>query len=186
MAKYCETTHEHPFPWTHLAESLFRRYPNPFATHVLSEDTLYREVLPGGRLYSRRFLTKTNKLPKWGEKVLVNVRKYVPLIEESTIDPKTKQIITYTRNVGLNTFMYAVEKVKYIPKGSETCLAFREAWIESSFYGFRSAIENYGLKRFKQNCLKATEGFNYVLKMRANLREIGDRMKAGVAVNTNE
>ncbi|CAB4062931.1 unnamed protein product [Lepeophtheirus salmonis] len=147
MAKYCETTHEHPFPWTHLAESLFRRYPNPFATHVLSEDTLYREVLPD---------------------VLVNVRKYVPLIEESTIDPKTKQIITYTRN------------------GSETCLAFREAWIESSFYGFRSAIKNYGLKRFKQNCLKATEGFNYVLKMRANLREIGDRMKAGVAVNTNE
>ena len=29
-----------------------------------------REVINGTILYSRRFLTKTNKIPKWGEKWL--------------------------------------------------------------------------------------------------------------------
>ena len=30
----------------------------------------FREILSGSVLYSRRFLTKTNKIPKWGERWL--------------------------------------------------------------------------------------------------------------------
>jgi hypothetical protein len=90
------------------------RYPNPFATHVLSEDTLYREFRPNGILYSRRLLTKTNRIPKWGEKFIVNFTRMVPLVEESYVDRETRTIVTYTRNVGLSRFMTAVEKVKYI------------------------------------------------------------------------
>lgn len=66
------------------------RYPNPLATHVISEDTLHRELISKDILYSRRFLTKTNKLPKWGERFFVNLKKYVPLVEESYVDRKTK------------------------------------------------------------------------------------------------
>ena len=29
---------------------------------------------------------------------------------------------------------------------------------------FRSAVKNFGVERFKQNCTKATEGFNIVLE----------------------
>ena len=50
-----------------MAHAIFQRYPNPFARHVLSEDTVYREVINGTTLYTRRFLTKTNKIPKWGK-----------------------------------------------------------------------------------------------------------------------
>ena len=39
----------------------------------------------GNILYTRRFLTKTNRLPKWGEKFFANLKKYVPLIEESIV-----------------------------------------------------------------------------------------------------
>ncbi len=69
-ARYDHSVHVHPFPWREVAAAIFRRYPNPFATHVLSEDTLHRQVLKQGQghlLYSRRFITKTNRMPKWGE-----------------------------------------------------------------------------------------------------------------------
>ena len=124
MAKYYSTTHSHPFSWDVVAsvivsyyqhllkdhsfvmlflQGIFRRYPNPFATHVLSEDTLHRELREEGRvLYSRRFLTKTNRLPAWGERFVINMRKLLPLVEESYVDRHTRTIVTYTRNVGLS------------------------------------------------------------------------------------
>lgn len=54
MAKYCQTIHVHPFSWDQVASGLFLRYPNPFATHVLSEDTLCRKLISRDVLYTRR------------------------------------------------------------------------------------------------------------------------------------
>jgi hypothetical protein len=36
---------------------------------VLTEDVVYREVTADHKLLSRRLLTKTNRLPRWAEKV---------------------------------------------------------------------------------------------------------------------
>lgn len=166
MAKYYNTEHRHPYSWEQVARAIFQRYPNPFASHVLSEDTVYREVLTPGVLYSRRFVTKTNKVPKWGEKFISGLVRRVPLVEESFVDSINKTITLYTRNVGMGGFMTVAEKVVY--KASETdpntTIALKEAWIESSFYGLRSAIKDFGVNRFKQNCEKATDGFNHVLE----------------------
>jgi len=165
MAKYYNTEHRHPYSWEHVARAIFQRYPNPFASHVLSEDTVYREVLSPGVLYTRRFLTKTNKIPKWGEKFLTGFVRRVPLVEESFVDSVNKTITLYTRNVGLGNFMTVAEKVVYkaSPDDPNTTIAVKEAWVESSFYGLRSAIKNFGVERFKKNCIKATDGFNHVL-----------------------
>jgi len=163
--KYYQTKHVHPFCWDLVANAIFLRYPNPMATHVLSEDTVHREVIQNGNvLYSRRFLTKTNKLPKWGERWMPLI-KFVPLIEESHVDRDNKVVTTYTRNVGLSTFMTATEKVRYQPnpENPDETIAVKEAWVESKLYGLRSAVKNFGVDRFKKNCVKATDGFNHVL-----------------------
>ncbi|XP_059080869.1 PRELI domain-containing protein 1, mitochondrial-like [Tigriopus californicus] len=165
MAKYCHTVHSHPYAWDEVAGAIFQRYPNPFATHVLSEDTVERGLLQPNVLYSKRFLTKTNKLPKWSEKFVIGIKRYVPLVEESIVDRDAKVITTYTRNVGLSRFMTAIEKVEYRrdPHDPSKTVAVKEAWIESGLYGLRSAVKNYGVERFKQNCTRATDGFNHVL-----------------------
>ena len=67
------------------------------SSHVLSEDTIFREMR-GDALYTRRLLTKTNRVPKWGERFVKNT--IVSIVEESYVNPKDKTIITYTRNVG--------------------------------------------------------------------------------------
>lgn len=179
MAHYFNTEHVHPFSWDQVAQAIFHRYPNPFANHVLSEDTVHRELISGTILYSRRFLTKTNKVPSWGEKWLSGLTRHVPLMEESFVNIKTKTITTYTRSVGYATFMTAIEKVVYrvCPENPNHTVALKQAWVESNLYGLRSAIKKFGIERFKKNCVKATDGFNFVLERfhtrQNNLRELG-------------
>jgi len=140
---------------------------------------VYREIINGTTLYTRRFLTKTNKIPKWGERWLSGFRRTVPLLEESYVDTKDRTIVTYTRNVGLSNFMTAIERLEYkaCQDNPHHTVAVKQAWVESNFYGLRSAIKNFGIERFKVNCVKATEGFNHVLekfhRQHNSFRELG-------------
>nr|ACO10991.1 PRELI domain-containing protein 1, mitochondrial precursor [Caligus rogercresseyi] len=104
---------------------------------------------------------KTNKLPSWGRHFF-SVR-HVPVIEETLIDPFKKEIRTYTRNIGLRTFMGTTERATYTWEEPGSTRIVKEVWIESDIFGFRGPIQKFGVERFKNNCVKATEGFDYVL-----------------------
>lgn len=66
---------------------------------------LHREVIEK-KLHSIRLFTKTNKLPKWGERFINS--KDVKIVEESILDPTKKTLVTYTRNVGYANVMVRV------------------------------------------------------------------------------
>lgn len=76
-----------------------------FSVHVLTEDTISREVRDG-KLYSRRILSKTNHVPKWGERFYKNTP--VKIIEDSVLDPVNKTLITFTRNIGFKKIMVSL------------------------------------------------------------------------------
>lgn len=76
-----------------------------FSQHVLSEDTFSREI-KNGKLHSKRVLTKTNRVPKWGERFF-NAGS-VKIVEESIVDPKLKTLTTYTRNIAFTKVMVCV------------------------------------------------------------------------------
>ncbi|XP_034948167.1 PRELI domain-containing protein 1, mitochondrial [Chelonus insularis] len=162
MVKYFESSTIFQFNWNQVAQGFWKRYPNPHSTHVLTEDTISREV-KDGKLYSKRLLTKTNRLPKWGERFVS--KNVVKIIEETIVDPKGKTFVTYTQNLGYTKVMSVVEKVVYTvsDENPEWTVAKRSAWIDSSVFGFSRAIQAFGLERFKKNCSKMTGGFNYVL-----------------------
>lgn len=58
------------------------------------------------KLHSIRLFTKTNKLPKWGERFIHG--NVVKIVEESIVDPSEKTLVTYTRNVGFNSVMVGI------------------------------------------------------------------------------
>lgn len=89
-----------------------------FSAHVLSEDTTYRQVRDG-KLYTKRLLTKTNKVPKWGERFIST--KTVKILEESICDPQTKTLTTYTRNLGMQSIMVSHSS------------SFEEFWCKTPF-----------------------------------------------------
>lgn len=106
MVKYFESNTIYPYRWSQVIQGYWNRYPNPYSTHVLSEDTLYREV-QDGKLYSKRMLYKTQGVPKWGEK-FIGKKNFARIIEESVVDPKEKVFITYTKNIDFTRFMVSL------------------------------------------------------------------------------
>lgn len=163
MVKYFENSTIFQFNWNQVVQGFWRRYPNPNSSHVLTEDTVFREI-KDGKLYSKRLLTKTNRLPKWGERFIS--KNVVKIVEESIVDPKRKVLTTYTRNLGYTKVMTVVEKVEYrvSEENPEWTVAKRSACIDSQLFGFSRAIQAFGVDRFRKNCAKMSSGFNYVLE----------------------
>lgn len=71
--------------------------------HVLSEDVLDRYV-KDGKLHTVKLLTKTNALPRWGERFYKGPN-YICVVEESVVDPVGKTFTTYSRNITMTKFM---------------------------------------------------------------------------------
>lgn len=162
MPRYYESTILFNFTWEQVAQAFWKRYPNPNSKHVLSEDTVVRKI-ESGKLFSKRLLSKTNSIPKWAERFFIGSHIYI--VEESTVDPLNKILVTYTRNLGYTKVMSVTEKVVYTVSDTYPghTVAVRSAWIDSQVTGFSRAICAFGYERFKKNCNKMVGGFNYVL-----------------------
>lgn len=133
MAKHYESQTVFNYNLEQVLQGFWRRYPNPYSLHVLSEDTVEREIRADGKLYSKRLITKTNKLPKWAERVFSHV-KQVCVVEESVVDMESKTLTTYTRNIGLNKIMVSdngdkINKINFACNISRVLL--RKSFIEA-------------------------------------------------------
>lgn len=152
------------FTWDQVVTAFWNRYPNPYSKHVLSEDVVSREVV-GNKLFTKRLLCKSGRLPKWGERYFGGL-KYVYIIEESVVDLSSKTLTTYTRNIGKQHWMSVEEKCVYTknPECEDSVECCRQAWINSGVRGLSSVVSSYGMQRFRKNLNKTIDGFNHVLK----------------------
>ncbi|XP_058497165.1 PRELI domain-containing protein 1, mitochondrial-like isoform X2 [Solea solea] len=182
MVKYFSNKTDIRSTWDLVASAFWQRYPNPFSTHVLTEDVVYREVTGDNQLFSRRLLTKTNRLPRWAERFFPSgMSRSVYVIEDSIVDPVNRNLITYTWNLNHTTIMSVEERCIFQDSAEEpaTTLLKREAWISSSIFGFSRPIQEFGLARFKSNQVKAMKGLEYAL---SNLQGIGVRLSVAVSM----
>jgi len=163
MVRYYEGSHTFSYDWDQVARAYWCRYPNPFSKHVLSEDVVQRFVDSSGKLWSKRLLSKTNRVPKWTERFISHRSVYV--VEEAMVDPVNKILTTYTRNIGLQSFLTIEEKVTYTvsPESKEWTVAERKAWVNSNMSGISRAVSAFGMERFRHNVVKACSGFQFVL-----------------------
>lgn len=84
----------------------WNRIENFSRSHVLSEDTFERVLTDDQILISKRLLTKTNKLPRWGERLFSRGSSTIGFIlEESICDLKRKTFTTITKNINLKSVM---------------------------------------------------------------------------------
>lgn len=61
---------------------------------------MHREVTPDQKLLSRRLLTKTNRMPRWAERLFpANVAHSVYILEDSIVDPQNQTMTTFTWNI---------------------------------------------------------------------------------------
>lgn len=188
--KYFSSDTEFSYSWDKVTSAFWHRYPNPFATHVLSEDTISRRVCElTGRLISKRLISKKgSKVPKWGEPFLPKNRQaYV--VEESIVDPKTQTFTTYTRNIGYQRVMLVEEKCVYQPNPTNAShtICKRETFVSSQIYGFRSAIQGLGLDKMKKRAAQSVEGYKYILNTMYSSEKMSDNVgTATIGKSVNE
>ncbi|CAL1688410.1 unnamed protein product [Lasius platythorax] len=154
-----------PYSWIAVCQAFFRRYPNPYATHVLSEDTLYRKV-SGTSLFSTRIFRKraTVSLPSWAQKLVKNPQ--VLILEESVVDLGTKRLVSLTRNIDHKKLVVATETIEYIPSRDDPdkTLMTRRTSIRSPLDGLTGRmIERVCHARAIRNVKRKVQGFLYVL-----------------------
>nr|KAF6349799.1 PRELI domain containing 1 [Myotis myotis] len=152
--------------WDQVFAAFWQRYPNPYSKHVLTEDIVHREVTPDQKLLSRRLLTKTNRMPRWAERLFpANVAHSVYILEDSIVDPQNQTMTTFTWNINHARLMVVEERCVYCVNSDNSGWTeiHREAWVSSSLFGVSRAVQEFGLARFKSNVTKSMKGFEYIL-----------------------
>ncbi|KAH9982722.1 PRELI-like family-domain-containing protein [Lactifluus volemus] len=159
-------------PWPIVSLAFFLRYPNPYASHVLSCDVISRDFTPSGSLVTTRLILKTATLPRWAPRGIVS-RSESWILEESEVDPQGKIVRCLTRNLDHVKAMQVHETQIFSQVGEGKTLQTTEARIVSGFgWGLTRQIENYGLARsgkMSNGCSR--EGVALILDMIRQARQ---------------
>ena len=142
-------TYSYPFPAVTLA--YFLRYPNPYAPHVLSTDTIARHYdAEKQQLTTVRLHLKRSKLPSAVVKLLPrsllgastsgDTQSYI--LEKSTVDMKNGRMETESRNLEWTGVLSVIERQEF---RRPTSPAEEEAKI---FQGMENAARRHGLLSF--------------------------------------
>ncbi|KJA25777.1 hypothetical protein HYPSUDRAFT_37251 [Hypholoma sublateritium FD-334 SS-4] len=151
--------------WSIVALAFFLRYPNPYASHVISCDVISRDHTPSGSLVTTRLILKKGAMPRWFPKGIVS-RAESWVIEESEVDPYGKTLRCVTKNLDHVKVMQVEESVNFAQNAEGKTLQHTEARIFSRFgWGLTKRIENHGLTRFKANMQRSREGVSLILNL---------------------
>ncbi|CAR26133.1 hypothetical protein ZYGR_0E01160 [Zygosaccharomyces rouxii] len=146
--------------------AFFNRYPNPYASHVLSIDTLSRELDNDGKLHTTRLIKKAGKLPRWVKPFLGRISESW-IIEFSIVDPRQSTMRTYTRNLDHTKIIQVEEYTTYeqAKQNVRSTSCASQVKFSSGFnVGIRSKIEDWSRSRFDENIKKSRLGMVFVMQ----------------------
>ncbi|CAF3051053.1 unnamed protein product [Rotaria socialis] len=155
------------FPWSQVISGFWQKYPNPYSGHILSEDVYYRTVTDDQTLITKRLLTKTSKIPRWGERIFSrgSASTIAFIIEESICDLKQKTFTTISKNINLTSLMTVDETCIYRPDQNDESRTICEKKVlaTSILFGFKTTLETFAIKRYKKNQELASLGLEFTL-----------------------
>lgn len=145
--------------------AFFNRYPNPYAVHVLSIDTLSRETDSDGLLHTTRLIKKTGKLPRWSKTLLGKITDSW-IIEHSIVDPSKMMMKTFTKNLDHTGIMQVEEYTTYqSARDSQKTLVTSQVKFSSGFgVGIKNKIEEWSRSKFDENIKKSRLGMTFVMQ----------------------
>lgn len=155
-----EHIYNHDFKTVSLA--YLNRYPNPYAKHVLSIDTLDNHVDQNGNLVITKLMVKTGRLPKFIKPFLgTNLNSWI--IERTIINPKTKKLLTYSANIDHRRFIKVEEYMLYSEMDKVSTKLTSRVMFSLNFIGFKQRIEEWSRDRFTSNLNKSRDGLTHVM-----------------------
>ncbi|VVT46552.1 uncharacterized protein SAPINGB_P001270 [Magnusiomyces paraingens] len=187
------TFHEFNYNFSTVTLAFFNRYPNPYATHVISADTISQKI-QDQKLYTTRLIRKNGRLPKFIMPFLGKVAESW-IVEYSVVDPVNQTMKTWTSNLEHRGVLKVEEQTEYkavVPtdisnsnssnhnnnnnnnnnKNALMTAATYNVLFSSNFgrWGIRDRIESWSLSKFRENVQKSRRGMAYVME---RMREKG-------------
>ncbi|SCU93503.1 LAMI_0E14598g1_1 [Lachancea mirantina] len=164
MVLWHRNTHTFDKDFRTVSLAFFNRYPNPYAGHVLSIDTLSQEVDSNGLLKVRRLIKKTGRLPQWVKPLLGRVSESW-IVEISEVDPHSGQLRTYTRNLDHTKIIKVEEFTTYIydKELGKTHVSSNVKFSSDFRVGIKSRIEQWSQNKFAENIKRSRMGMTFVM-----------------------
>lgn len=152
-ATFNQTVH-YPYPFIQVAQSLFQKYPNPYADHVISVDTLSCTITEDGKfLRTERLIGVYQSAPKWVMKMVgaqeeAYVREVIFLSLPTASEPRNKAeerpaLLQASVNLSLSSIIKCKERISYRP-------AYRTGREEAGFTTFTQRAEFFAQGRLTQ------------------------------------
>ncbi|POV99246.1 hypothetical protein PSHT_13739 [Puccinia striiformis] len=186
---------EYSHPFRFVCQAFTLRYPNPFAPHVITADTLDRSWdAESGILRSVRLVLKRGTIPGWAPRGIVE-KSETWVLEESTINVLEGTMTLSNRNLDHRRVMEVVEKITLraieLPRSSSLamktsdlrqltdrvfslsdiafCRTEATSYVEVTsswgFYAIRKRIEKYGISRFQRQSKNSRHGLELIIKL---------------------
>ncbi|AET39734.1 Ups1p Ecym_4714 [Eremothecium cymbalariae DBVPG len=164
MVLWHRNTHIFDRDFQTVSLAFFNRYPNPYASHVISIDTISRKIDDLGKLHTTRLIKKTGKLPAWIKPFLGRITESW-IIEMSVVDAQRGQLLTYTRNLDHTRVIKVEEYTHYhYIKRDDTTLVDSKVKFSSGFrMGIKHKIEEWSHRKFAENIKKSRLGMAFVM-----------------------
>lgn len=121
MVKFYENSFNYDYPFPAVSLAYFLRYPNPYATHVLSTDVIDRHFDPDSQqLSTTRLHLKRSKLPPTLLKLLPkgilgsgSDARQSYILENTVVDVREGWMKTETKNLEWTGILSVIEKQVY-------------------------------------------------------------------------
>ncbi|AMD19596.1 HCL555Wp [Eremothecium sinecaudum] len=164
MVLWHKNTHVFERDFRTVSLAFFNRYPNPYASHVLSIDTISRTVDDLGRLHSIRLIKKSGKLPSWVKPFLGRISDSW-IIEQSLVDPAKSLLRTYTKNLDHTRIIQVEEHTQYRYDDSTgtTQVDSKVKFCSAFGMGIKNRIEEWSHRRFDENIKRSRLGMSFVM-----------------------
>lgn len=149
-----------------VTSAIFNRYPNPYATHVLSIDTLSRKIDANGNLLTTRLVRKKGKLPKWIEYIIGSRITESWMIEFSTVDPKQMILKSFKKNIDHVRILQVEEYTTYSydAVNKNTVVNSKVKFTSGFHVGIRNKIENLSRNKFEASVKRSRLGMSLVME----------------------
>ncbi|CCK68697.1 Ups1p KNAG_0B02550 [Huiozyma naganishii CBS 8797] len=146
---------------------VFNKYPNPYATHILSTDVIDRHLdRRGDVLFTTRLIRKQGRLPGWVQWIVGGVKISDSwMIEYSRVDRRRKVLTTYARNLDHTRVLKVEERTtyEYLPDRRATSV-HSEVTFTSGLNGIKHKIEALARAKFEESVKRSREGMSLVMQ----------------------
>lgn len=166
MVTLHKSTHRYDYDFSMATQAFYKKYPNPFSSHVVSCDTISCEISPDHKLHISRLVHKQGSLPAFLQSWLGNISDSW-IMETSVVDPANRVLQSWTRNLNHRKILRVDDLCTYRADGTGTVVENKVRFQSGLNFGIKSRVEKWSRDQFASKMAASRQGLAHVMERMA-------------------